>query len=82
MRSPRRLAGTHEIAQRLELERRDADRPQLPGGMQPGELERITAIGLDPITGLARIAPGEQTITSTPAALAARANPNPVGPVS
>ena len=73
------LAGTHEIAQCLKLGLRHYHRPQLPGRVQPRELQRVTHVGLDPVSGLT---PGEQTITSMPAARAALASPNPVGPAS
>jgi hypothetical protein len=48
------LAGAHQVAQRLELDRRHDDRPQLPGRVQPRELERVTGVGLDLIAGLTR----------------------------
>jgi hypothetical protein len=48
------LPGADQIAQRLKLQRWDRDRAQLAGGVQARELERITRIGLDAITGLTR----------------------------
>jgi hypothetical protein len=48
------LAGSDEVAQRLELGGRDDDRPQLSGGVQPCELQRVTRVGLDAIPGLTR----------------------------
>ena len=48
------LAAADQIAQRLQLGRGNDDRPQLPGRVQPRELERVARVGLDPIAGLAR----------------------------
>jgi hypothetical protein len=76
------LTGTHQITQRLKLRRRHQHRAQLAGRVQPRELQRITRVGLDRVARLARDRPGAQTITSTPASLAARASSNPVGPAS
>ncbi len=41
------LTRPDEVAQRLELERRDEYRPQLPRRMQPGQLQRVARVGLD-----------------------------------
>jgi hypothetical protein len=51
------LPGTNQITQRLRLRRRDDDRPQLPGREQPGELEGVARVGLDPVAGLTRDRP-------------------------
>lgn len=48
------LAGTNQVAQRLELQGRDLHRPQLPRRVQPGELQRIARVGLGVIARLAR----------------------------
>jgi hypothetical protein len=42
----------------------------------------VTTIGLDPLTGLARRLRRRDHPIAIPAAIAARANPNPVGPAS
>jgi hypothetical protein len=76
------LTRTHQITQRLKLRRWHRNRAQLAGRIQSRELERVTRVGLDPVAGLAQDRTRWQTITSKPAALAARANANPVGPAS
>ncbi|MBW3652706.1 MAG: hypothetical protein KY433_03755 [Actinobacteria bacterium] len=48
------LTRTHEVAQRLKLSDRNDDWPQLPRRQQPRELQRVTRVGLDTVTGLTR----------------------------
>jgi len=48
------LTRTDQVAQRLDLGGRHDDRSQLPGREQPGELQRVTRIGLDGVAGLTR----------------------------
>lgn len=47
-----------EVAQALKLWGRDDDRPQLSGRVRPGELQRVTRVGLDAVAGLTRDRPG------------------------
>jgi hypothetical protein len=48
------LTRPHQITQRLELGRGDQHRPKLAGRVKPCELQRVTHICFDPVTGLTR----------------------------
>jgi hypothetical protein len=48
------LTRTHQITQRLKLHSRHQHRTQLARRVQPRELQRVTRVGLDPVTGLTR----------------------------
>lgn len=41
------FAAAHRVAELLELNRRDGDDLQVPGGQQPRELQRVVLVGLD-----------------------------------
>jgi CheY-like chemotaxis protein len=51
------LAGTDKVAQPLKLWGRDGDRTQLSGGVQPGQLQGVTRVSLDAVSGLTRGGP-------------------------
>ena len=48
------LTRRHQVAQRLELARRDHHRPKLSRRGKPLELQRVARVGLDPVTRLTR----------------------------
>ena len=76
------LPRADQIAQRLELGRRDLTARSCPAACNRASFSASRMSVLTRSPGWRGIAPGEQTITSSPAALAARASPNPVGPAS
>jgi len=46
------LPPADQVPQRFEFGLGHHDRTQLPGSEQPGELQRVAGVGLDPVTGL------------------------------
>ena len=76
------LAGTHQITRGLLGHTGYRDLHDLTQMQQPGQMRRITGIGLDPIPGWALQFRRRRHPTINPGAVNARANPNPVGPAS
>ena len=64
---PRVLTSTHQIAGRLQLPRGHMDRLEQPAREQPGQLARVTAVGLDPVTRPLRHQPRRDHPTVDPA---------------
>src|SRR6188472_3254481 len=75
-----RLPGANEIAQRLFLGARDADRVKRAGEQQPDEMLSVAAIVLDLVAGPHGIFDGAATTHSIPRFASSRASVYPVGP--
>ena len=76
------LAGPHQIPGGFLAAAGNRHLGDLAQMQQPGQMRGITGIGLDPIPGRADHFDGAATSQPIPAAVNARANPNPVGPAS
>jgi hypothetical protein len=60
------LTGPHQIPGRLGTHRGDADRRVLVEVQQPGEMDRVAGIGLDPVTGRPQQLRGRHHLAADP----------------
>ena len=76
------LAGPHQVTGRLLVALGTVTAVICAQMQEPGQMRGIAGIGFDPVPGRAVNFDGAATSQLIPAAVKARANPNPVGPAS